>query len=273
MTRDKRVDLQKRQTTRNVFSCHVIGPQGAGKSSFLKGFLGQNLEKQFFIKENLRQDPKSDKKSRANHMVPTENNLIRAYTSTVNYSVNSVEIYGQEKYLIIREVDIFTLTDKLAEPELMCDVVCLTYDLSNPHSFEYIARIYLKHFYDCRLPIQVLGMKADEAIVVQEYFMQPEDFCAKYKLAKPQIFTVASSDGTVPSEIYVKLATMAAYPTLRRLVHVLALKPTSTWVASRLNALQRVMPESATIVRASIGLATLAIAGFFVLRFIRPNSR
>lgn len=234
--------------------------------------MGQNLDKQFFVKENQRRKP-DDEKKKLNHSTSSENNLIKAYKSTVTFSVNSIQIYGQEKYLIIREVDIFTLTDKLAEPELMCDVVCLTYDLSNPHSFEYIARIYLKHFYDCRLPIQVLGMKADQPIVMQEYFMQPEDFCAKYKLAKPLNFTVASSDGSVASDVYVKLATMAAYPTLRRLVHVLALKPTSTWVTSRLDALQRVMPESVTIVRASISLATIAIAGFFILKFLRHTDR
>lgn len=266
------MDLQKRQTTRNVFSCHVIGPQGAGKTSFLKGFLGQNLEQQFFVKENQRRK-QDDGSSHANKNASSDNNLIKAYKSTVTYSVNSVQIYGQEKYLVIREVDIFTLTDKLAEPELMCDVVCLTYDLGNPHSFEYIARIYLKHFYNCRLPIQVLGMKADGPVVIQEYVMQPEDFCAKYKLAKPQNFTVASEDGSVCSDVYVKLATMAAYPTLRRLVHVLALKPTSTWVTSRLDALQRIMPESTTVVRASISLATIAIASFFLIRFIRSGNR
>ena len=255
-----------------MFSCHVIGPQGAGKSSFLKGFLGQNLDKQFFVKENQRRKPE-DEKNKLNHSASTENNLIKAYKSTVTFSVNNVQIYGQEKYLIIREVDIFTLTDKLAEPELMCDVVCLTYDLGNPHSFEYIARIYLKHFYDCRLPIQVLGMKADQPIVMQEYFMQPEDFCSKYKLAKPLNFSVASSDGSVVSDVYVKLATMAAYPTLRRLVHVLALKPTSTWVTNRLDALQRIMPESVTVVRASIGLATIAIAGLFLLKLLRNAHR
>lgn len=266
------MDLQKRQTTRNVFSCHVVGPQGAGKSSFLKGFLGQNLDKQFFVKENQRRKP-DEERSHLNRSPSGENNLITAYKSTVAYSVNSVQIYGQEKYLIIREVDIFTLTDKLAEPELLCDVVCLTYDLGNPHSFEYIARIYLKHFFDCRLPIQVLGMKADQPLVVQEYFMQPEDFCAKYKLAKPLNFTVASGDGSVASDVYVKLATMAAYPTLRRLVNVLALRPTSTWVNSRLDALQRIMPESVTVVRASIGLATIAIAGFFLLKLLRSTNR
>ena len=281
VTRDKRVDLEKRKTTRNVFSCHVIGPQGAGKSSFMKGLLGLNLETQTALKEYERKTERKQsngKKSPPNHLdlkhvCPSssvdKNNLIKSYFAVPNYSVSTVPIYGQDKYLIIREVDIFTLTDKLAEPELMCDVVCLTYDLTNPHSFEYIARIYLKHFYECRLPILILGMKADQSFVLQDYIMQPEEFCSKYKLAKPQVFSV---HGCVSQDVYVKLATMAAYPSLRRLVHVLALKPSSTWVTQHFNALHRIMPESATMVRASIGLASLALASLFLYRILRSAS-
>lgn len=344
VTRDKRVDLQTRQTTRNVFSCHVIGPQGAGKSSFMKGFLGHSLSKQNSMKERLRQgfynsNCNSKKSSSVNHqpssnvsgssnksflgLAPSTsttsitstssiNNLIKPISLMANYSVNSITIYGQEKYLIIREVDVFSLTERLAEPELLCDVVCLTYDLSNPKSFEYIARIYLKHFYDCRLPVQILGMKADKGITLQEYFMQPEEFCERYKLPKPEVFTVvnsnvhpssSSTDGNtsasslasngskdftncfgssgsstiannvqVPNDIYIKLATMAAYPTLRRLVHVLALKPTANWMSSHFNALQRIMPEPTTLVRAGIGLSALALASFFLMRLIRSNN-
>ena len=280
VTRDKRVDLEKRKTTRNVFSCHVIGPQGAGKSSFMKGLLGLNLETQEVLKDMERKNEEKQsngKKSPSlhldlNHVQASEkNHLIKSYYSVPNFAVNPVPIYGQDKYLIIREVDIFTLTDKLAEPELMCDVVCLTYDLTNPHSFEYIARIYLKHFSDCRLPILILGMKADQSFVLQDYMMQPEEFCSKYKLARPQVFSV---HGNVSQEVYVKLATMAAYPSLRRLVHVLALKPSSNWVTQHFNTLHRLMPESASMVRAGIGLASLALASLLLYRILRTaNNR
>ncbi len=78
MTRDKRIDLQKRQTSRNVFSCHLVGPQGAGKTSFMKGFLGKCLQ---------QSKQKSSQKSK-----------ISPYS---NYVVNNIQIYGQEKYLIV----------------------------------------------------------------------------------------------------------------------------------------------------------------------------
>lgn len=254
------MDLEKRQTGRNVFSCHLIGPQGAGKSSFMKGFLGMNLTKQAIVKQKSS--------NTGNHTMHNQGvrNLLEV-EKLPNYSVNSVSIYGQEKYLIIREVDVYTLTDKLTQPELLCDVVCLMYDVSNPRSFEYIARIYLKHFYECRLPVLILGAKSDKAVVHQGYSTQPEEFCAKYKLAKPQVFTVNPTDGQVSQDVYLKLGTMAAYPTLRRLVHYLSIPTSGSW-STHLNALQRVMPESVTLY-STVGLAAVAIACLLIFKSVQ----
>ena len=44
VTRNKRIDLQKKQTQRSVFRCNVLGDQGSGKSGFLQAFLGKNLQ-------------------------------------------------------------------------------------------------------------------------------------------------------------------------------------------------------------------------------------
>lgn len=33
VTRDKKIDLDKKQTSRNVFRCHVMGAKGVGKVS------------------------------------------------------------------------------------------------------------------------------------------------------------------------------------------------------------------------------------------------
>uniref|UniRef100_A0A671KZ39 Mitochondrial Rho GTPase 1-A-like n=1 Tax=Sinocyclocheilus anshuiensis TaxID=1608454 RepID=A0A671KZ39_9TELE len=43
VTRDKKLDLKKKQTQRNVFRCHAFGITGSGKTGFLQGFLGRNL--------------------------------------------------------------------------------------------------------------------------------------------------------------------------------------------------------------------------------------
>ena len=80
-------------------------------------------------------------------------------------------------------------------------------------------------------------------------------------------------NGTIPQDVYVKLGTMAAYPNLRRLVHVLLSRPSTGWVGGNFQALQQVMPETTTLVRAGIGLATLALAGIFAIRLLKSVTR
>ncbi len=46
------LDLAKKQTTRNVYRCHVIGPRDAGKTTFCQGILGRSkqvLKRQYVI--------------------------------------------------------------------------------------------------------------------------------------------------------------------------------------------------------------------------------
>ena len=44
VTREKKIDLQKKQTMRSVYQCHVIGPRDAGKTTFCQGLLGKSYE-------------------------------------------------------------------------------------------------------------------------------------------------------------------------------------------------------------------------------------
>ena len=103
----------------SFFRCHVIGPRDAGKSTFCQGFLGRSLQ---------------DIEGINNEDLPL-------------HVVNTVQIYGQEKYLVLQDIDVKTLTDMLSPIELHCDVICLVYDISNPKSFEFVARIFLVSLY------------------------------------------------------------------------------------------------------------------------------
>ncbi|EHB13288.1 Mitochondrial Rho GTPase 1 [Heterocephalus glaber] len=76
VTRDKKIDLQKKQTQRNVFRCNVIGMKSCGKSGVLQTLLGRNLTRQ----KKIRDDHKS------------------------YYAINTVYVYGQEKYLLVRNL-------------------------------------------------------------------------------------------------------------------------------------------------------------------------
>ncbi|ELW61782.1 Mitochondrial Rho GTPase 1 [Tupaia chinensis] len=77
VTRDKKIDLQKKQTQRNVFRCNVIGMKNCGKSGVLQSLLGRNLMRQ----KKIRDDHKS------------------------YYAINTVYVYGQEKYLLQHFMD------------------------------------------------------------------------------------------------------------------------------------------------------------------------
>ncbi|ELK29977.1 Mitochondrial Rho GTPase 1 [Myotis davidii] len=180
VTRDKKIDLQKKQTQRNVFRCNVIGMKNCGKSGVLQALLGRNLMRQ----KKIRDDHKS------------------------YYAINTVYVYGQEKYLLMHDI---SESEFLTEAEIFCDVVCLVYDVSNPKSFEYCARIFKQHFMDSRMPCLIIAAKSDLHEVKQEYSISPADFCRKHKMPPPQAFTCNTTEA--PSkDIFVKLTTMAMYP-------------------------------------------------------------
>lgn len=215
VTRDKRIDLDKRQTSRNIFQCRVIGPKGVGKTVFLQGLLNRNLQ---YLK-TLNPDNFS------------------------HYAINLVPVYGQERYLLLHEIDV-GLADTLSASELNCDVVCLLYDVTNPKSFEYCARMYKQYLMDSQMPVLIVGCKAEHHAVLQDYELQPEDFCRKHGLSPPQIVSCLDR---INRDVYIKLATMAAFPHLR----------------------SSFQTKSTLWLRAGVGLAILAGLGYILMRVLR----
>ena len=67
----RRVERRRGKVTRSVFLCYVLGAAGSGKTTILKAFVGKDL--------NTVYDP----------------------TSKIKDVVNSVEIRGAEKYLVV----------------------------------------------------------------------------------------------------------------------------------------------------------------------------
>lgn len=63
--------------------------------------------------------------------------------SNANVTANTVHVYGQEKTIILRDINIMNVQDALTPAQIQCDAAALVYDASNPKSFEYIARIYI----------------------------------------------------------------------------------------------------------------------------------
>ena len=72
VTRPRKVDRRKGKSPRNVFLCYVCGAAGSGKTSLLRAFAGKPFS------------------------------LVYEPTKKMNSVVNSVDIDGSEKYLVVR---------------------------------------------------------------------------------------------------------------------------------------------------------------------------
>jgi len=228
-TKDRKADLAKRQTNKTVYSCLVVGPRDAGKTTFCQRFLGKTIEETTSIAADEK--PKS--------------------------LVNSVLVYGQQKYLVMMDADVLAASDCLNSTQTNCDVICLVYDASNPRSFEYCARIYLRYFSTTQVPVLVVANKSDRGVVRQDYILQPEAFCAKHKLPPPQ---KASARAPPTKDIFIKLATMAAFPKFQ-----------AAWMlfyrGRHLKQLGLVGEDSG-LLKISLGFAVLALGGIFAFRYI-----
>ncbi|XP_045484862.1 mitochondrial Rho GTPase isoform X2 [Pieris rapae] len=225
ITREKKIDVAKKQSSRNVYQCHIIGPRCCGKTSICRSFLGIAHKR----------------------IKPHTNERGDAHSCDSNCCINTVQVYGQEKYLVLREIAITRVSDPLQPHEVNCDVACLVYDLTASRSFEYIARIYIKYFAESHIPVLIVGTKGDGMVIRQEYILQPEVFCSKYQLLPPQVFNIKENK----HDVLVKLATMAAFPKRRHLKHFASFAGdnTSWW-------------------KAGIGVAAATIVGLVLIKIL-----
>ncbi|XP_070783715.1 mitochondrial Rho GTPase 2 isoform X6 [Enoplosus armatus] len=211
VTREKEVDLEKCQTQRSVFLCKVIGPRGTGKTAFLQAFVGRNV-----------------------------GNSSSAFSP---YAINTVQVSNQEKYLILNEVDVEV--EFLKASDVSCDVACLMYDTSDPHSFDYCASIYKQHYMESNIPCVLVASKVDVPEVKQFHGMTPAEFCYKHRLPPPLPFSSLFLDST-SKNIYTRLAWAAMYPHLNGS----DMSNTSFWL------------------RVALGSAVVAVLGFAIYRAV-----
>lgn len=235
VTREKKVDLAKKQSSRNVYTCHVIGPKSSGKTTLCRTFI----------------DPKLEKLN--DETVP----------SNAHITVNTLHVYGQEKMVVLKDINVLNVQDALTPAEIQCDAAALVYDASNPKSFEYIARIYIKYFADSKIPVLIVANKSDLSEVKQGYLLQPAAFCSKYKLMPPQPYSISR---TIRREIFVKLATMAAFPRFQ-----------GAWVLfyrdRHINQFGLMQGDSLVWWKAGLGIAVATVAGYVMMRVLNTEKR
>ena len=166
---------------RNVFLCYVLGAAQSGKSGLLNAFLNRPFSSTYH---------------------PT----IKPQTA-----VNSLELQGGKQcYLIIEELG--ELEPAILENQAKldaCDLLCYTYDSSDPDSFSHILDLRQRHPSLNALPSVFTALKADKDRAVQRTEVQPDTYCENLKMVKP---LHVSAKWSSISEFFVHLAESATYP-------------------------------------------------------------
>jgi mitochondrial Rho GTPase 1 len=66
-----------------------------------------------------------------------------------------------------------------------------------------------QYFAPTPLPVLIVGCKAEHQVVMQDYELQPVEFCKIHNLPPPHLVTCLDR---INRDVYIKLATMAVYP-------------------------------------------------------------
>lgn len=167
---------------RQVFNCYIVGKSKSGKSSLLESFLGRSFSE--------------------------------SYSPSIrpHIAVNSLELKGGKQYhLILQELG-------EQEPAILenkskmkyCDVLCLTYDSSDPESFSYLVELMEKFKHLEELPIIFVALKADLDKQQQRCSIQPDDYTEKLFLDHP--LHISSTWSSSLNELFVKLTEVALDP-------------------------------------------------------------
>lgn len=166
---------------RNVFHCYILGASGAGKSSLLDAFLNRPFDDLYHPTIKPRR------------------------------AVNSVELPGgKQVYLIFEELG--ELEPAILENQAKldaCDLLCYTYDSSDPDSFSHIVDIRKKHPQLDELPSVYTALKADRDKTMQRSELQPDQYTSSLNMSSPLHVSVTWNS---ISELFVSLAEAAANP-------------------------------------------------------------
>lgn len=168
---------------RNVMLCYVLGAPSSGKSSLLDAFLNRPFDSLYH---------------------PT----IKPRTA-----VNSVELQGGKQcYLILEELG--ELEPAILENQSKleaCDLICYTYDSSDPDSFSHIVSLRNKYPHLDDLPNIYVALKADLDKTTQRSEQQPDQYTVGLMMNAPLHVSVTWHS---ISDLFVTLAEAAINPSI-----------------------------------------------------------
>ncbi|ORX72947.1 mitochondrial Rho GTPase [Linderina pennispora] len=154
---------KKGKLQRNVFLCYVVGAHGSGKTSLIDAFA---------------------KKPHSEDYVPTTRSMT---------TVNSVDVKGSEKYLVMQEFGPYDTSVLQSRKQLeICDLLVMVYDSSDPNSFSYLTNLRKNYALDS-LPTIFVATKSDLDYVEQRSEQPPDIYCRELKLTAPVYVSVRES--------------------------------------------------------------------------------
>ncbi|KAF2857212.1 mitochondrial Rho GTPase [Piedraia hortae CBS 480.64] len=183
VTKPRKRRNKQGRVERNVFLCYVLGAPHSGKSALLNAFLHRPFNNSY------------------------------SPTTKPQTAVNSVELQGGKQcYLILEELG--ELESAILENQTRldaCDLICYTYDSSDPGSFGHIVDLRQRYPALDGLPAVYTALKADRDRAMQRTEVQPEAYCEDLRMAKP--LHASASWGSI-NELFGHLAECATHPIL-----------------------------------------------------------
>ncbi|KAI1758211.1 mitochondrial Rho GTPase [Xylaria castorea] len=181
VTRPRKRRRRPGKVERNVVLCYIIGAAGAGKSSLLDSFLNRPFDGLYHPTIKPRR------------------------------AVNSVELPGGKQcYLILEELG--ELEPAILENQAKldaCDLICYSYDSSDPDSFSHIVELRKRYPHLDDLPSIYTALKADRDKTTQRCEPQPDQYTSSLMMGTPVHVSVTwNSIG----ELFVALAEAATNP-------------------------------------------------------------
>jgi len=161
VTEPRKKDRKKGKVTRSVFLCYVCGAAGSGKTALLRAFVGK---------------PYGDKYGPTSKLISV---------------VNSVDINGSEKYLVLQEFGSKYESEFLRTPKKMdlADAIIYVYDSSDTNSFSYISNLRQQYSLN-HIPTLFVASKSDLDLAQQRHEVQPDVYCQRLGLQVPVAVSV-----------------------------------------------------------------------------------
>ncbi|KAJ9101735.1 hypothetical protein QFC21_003074 [Naganishia friedmannii] len=201
VTRTRKQDRRQKKVTRNVFLCYVLGAAGSGKSSLLRSFV------------NKRYKGGADEVTGAAAAAGMGTAGYGGYepTSKTVSVVNSVEMNGDEKYLVLQEFGSKYESEALRNSKKLdlADVLIYVYDSSDTNSFSYISNLRQQYSLD-HIPSVFVATKSDLDLAQQRHEVQPDVYARRLGLPVPM--SVSVKLGPVPN-LWTTITRAALSPT------------------------------------------------------------